>query len=105
VQPDGKKAYVSCMTSNQVAVIDLDTWKLGGLISTGKPRMGWPGRGAVNEGRADEYMKPSLGFEQSSRPASTSDEGKRAGEGLWSPTFQRETGRTRPSGWSVAATR
>jgi YVTN family beta-propeller protein len=36
VQPDGKKAYVSCMTSNQVAVIDLDTWKLGGLIATGK---------------------------------------------------------------------
>ncbi len=36
VRPDGKTAYVSCMHSNQVAEIDLGTWKLTRLIETGK---------------------------------------------------------------------
>jgi DNA-binding beta-propeller fold protein YncE len=36
VRPDGKAAYVSCEKSNQVAEINLETWTLTRLISTGK---------------------------------------------------------------------
>jgi len=36
VRPDGKTAYVSCETSNQVAEINLKTWTLTRLIATGK---------------------------------------------------------------------
>ena len=36
VRPDGKVAYVSCAESNQVAEIDLGTWKVTRLIATGK---------------------------------------------------------------------
>jgi DNA-binding beta-propeller fold protein YncE len=36
VRPDGKAAYVSCAGSNQVAEIDLATWKVTRLIATGK---------------------------------------------------------------------
>jgi YVTN family beta-propeller protein len=34
--PDGNTAYVSCMGSNQVAEIDLGTWKVARFIATGK---------------------------------------------------------------------
>jgi DNA-binding beta-propeller fold protein YncE len=34
--PDGKRAFVSCIGSNQVAEIDLATWKVARLIATGK---------------------------------------------------------------------
>ena len=36
VRPDGKVAYVSCMGSDQVAEVDLATWKVSRLIKTGK---------------------------------------------------------------------
>jgi YVTN family beta-propeller protein len=36
MRPDGKAAYVSCMHSNQVAEIDLGSWKVTRLIATGK---------------------------------------------------------------------
>jgi YVTN family beta-propeller protein len=36
VRPDGKRAYVSCAGSNQVAEIDLSGWKVTRFISTGK---------------------------------------------------------------------
>lgn len=36
VRPDGKTAYVSCAGSNQVAEIDLASWKVARLIATGK---------------------------------------------------------------------
>jgi YVTN family beta-propeller protein len=36
VRPDGKTAYVSCARSDQVAEIDLATWKVTRLIATGK---------------------------------------------------------------------
>lgn len=36
VRPDGKVAYVSCIGSNQVAEIDLATWRVTRLIATGK---------------------------------------------------------------------
>jgi len=46
VQPDGKAAYVSCITGNQVAQIDLVNWKLARLIQTGKATDGlaWAGK-------------------------------------------------------------
>jgi YVTN family beta-propeller protein len=41
--PGGKVAYVSCMGSNQVAEIDLATWKVTRSIATGKGSdgLGW----------------------------------------------------------------
>jgi DNA-binding beta-propeller fold protein YncE len=36
VSEDGKKAYVACNFSNQVAVIDLAGWKMEKLIDAGK---------------------------------------------------------------------
>ena len=36
MRPDGKAAYVSCMQSDQVAEIDLATWKVARMIATGK---------------------------------------------------------------------
>ena len=36
VRPDGKVAYVSCVGSDQVAEVDLATWKVSRLIKTGK---------------------------------------------------------------------
>ncbi len=36
MRPGGKAAYVSCMRSNQVAEIDLETWKMTRAIDTGK---------------------------------------------------------------------
>jgi len=36
VRPDGKTAYVSCMHSNQVAEIDLGSWKVTRMIATGE---------------------------------------------------------------------
>lgn len=41
--PGGKKAYVSCMGSNQVAEIDLTTWTVTRTITTGKGSdgLGW----------------------------------------------------------------
>ena len=36
VRPDGKVAYVSCAVSDQVAEIDLGTWKVARLFATGK---------------------------------------------------------------------
>ncbi len=46
IAPSGKVAYVSCMRSNQVAVINLGAWKVLRLISTGKATDGlaWAGR-------------------------------------------------------------
>ncbi len=43
VRPDGKAAYVSCTGSNQVAEIDLATWKVTRTIATGKGTdgLGW----------------------------------------------------------------
>jgi DNA-binding beta-propeller fold protein YncE len=35
VRPDGKVAYVSCDSSKQVAVIDLEGWKVERLIDAG----------------------------------------------------------------------
>jgi DNA-binding beta-propeller fold protein YncE len=41
--PGGKVAYVSCLGSNQVAEIDLATWKVARTIATGKGSdgLGW----------------------------------------------------------------
>jgi DNA-binding beta-propeller fold protein YncE len=36
VSADGKKAYVACNFSNQVAVVDLASWKTDKLIEAGK---------------------------------------------------------------------
>ncbi len=36
VRPDGKVAYVSCDSSHQVAIIEIGTWKVDGLIETGR---------------------------------------------------------------------
>jgi DNA-binding beta-propeller fold protein YncE len=36
VRPDGKVAYVSCMSSDQVAEIDIASWKVTRMIATGK---------------------------------------------------------------------
>jgi YVTN family beta-propeller protein len=46
VRPDGKTAYVSCMHSNQVAEIDLGSWKVTRMIATGKETDGlaWAGQ-------------------------------------------------------------
>jgi len=48
VRPDGKVAYISCMgsASDQVAEIDLATWKVTRLIKTGKTTdgLGWAGQ-------------------------------------------------------------
>jgi YVTN family beta-propeller protein len=43
VRPDGKAAYVSCMGANQVAEIDLATWKVSRTIATGSGTdgLGW----------------------------------------------------------------
>jgi len=43
VRPDGKAAYVSCIGSNQVAEIDLATWKVTRMIATGNGTdgLGW----------------------------------------------------------------
>jgi DNA-binding beta-propeller fold protein YncE len=43
VRPDGKAAYVSCMSGNQVAEIDLATWKVSRNIATGAGTdgLGW----------------------------------------------------------------
>jgi YVTN family beta-propeller protein len=43
VRPDGKAAYVSCIGSNQVAEIDLATWKVTRTIATGNGTdgLGW----------------------------------------------------------------
>jgi DNA-binding beta-propeller fold protein YncE len=35
VRPDGRFAYVSCDQSRQVAVVDLETWKVERLIEAG----------------------------------------------------------------------
>ena len=35
VRPDGAVAYVSCDASGQVAVIDVDNWRLERLIAVG----------------------------------------------------------------------
>lgn len=35
VRPDGRFAYVSCDASRQVAVIDLEAWKVAKLIEAG----------------------------------------------------------------------
>jgi DNA-binding beta-propeller fold protein YncE len=45
IRPDGKVAYASCDQRNQVAEIDLSTWKVSRLISTGKSPdgMAWAG--------------------------------------------------------------
>ncbi|MGB6192959.1 MAG: cytochrome D1 domain-containing protein [Terracidiphilus sp.] len=45
IAPGGKVAYVSCMHSNQVAVINLAAWKVLRLIATGKDTDGlaWAG--------------------------------------------------------------
>ena len=50
VRPDGKAAYVSCMGANQVAEIDLATWKVTRTICD-RQRDGWIGLG--------EIMQPS----------------------------------------------
>jgi len=46
VRPDGKSAYVSCMHSDQVAEIDLGSWKVTRVIATGKDTDGlaWAGQ-------------------------------------------------------------
>ena len=46
IRPDGKAAYVSCIGSNQVAEVDLATWKVTRMIATGKGTdgLGWAGR-------------------------------------------------------------
>jgi len=36
VRPDGKAAYVSCMSADKVAEIDLATWRVSRMIATGK---------------------------------------------------------------------
>ncbi len=36
VRPNGKVAYVSCIGSDQVAEIDLASWKVTRFIATGK---------------------------------------------------------------------
>jgi DNA-binding beta-propeller fold protein YncE len=36
IQPHGQVAYVSCDSTNQVAAIDLQTWKVDKLIPVGK---------------------------------------------------------------------
>jgi len=36
VRPDGQVAYVSCDASGQVAVLDLNDWKVEKLIEAGK---------------------------------------------------------------------
>jgi DNA-binding beta-propeller fold protein YncE len=36
IEPDGKKAYVSCDQSGKVAVINVTDWKLEGTIDAGK---------------------------------------------------------------------
>jgi YVTN family beta-propeller protein len=43
VRPDGKAAYVSCIGSNQVAEIDVATWKVSRTIATGNGTdgLGW----------------------------------------------------------------
>ena len=46
IRPDGKVAYVSCDKANQVAEIDLATWKVTRTIQTGKYADGlaWAGK-------------------------------------------------------------
>ncbi|HKD61416.1 MAG TPA: cytochrome D1 domain-containing protein [Terracidiphilus sp.] len=46
IRPDAMSAYVSCMHSDQVAEIDLATWKVKRMITTGKyaDGMAWAGR-------------------------------------------------------------
>ncbi len=36
MRPDGKVAYVSCDKRRQIAVLDLDRWKVAGLIAVGR---------------------------------------------------------------------
>jgi DNA-binding beta-propeller fold protein YncE len=36
VRPDGKSAYVSCMSGDRVAEIDLAKWQVSRSIATGK---------------------------------------------------------------------
>jgi DNA-binding beta-propeller fold protein YncE len=36
VRPDGKAAYASCDASKQVAVLDLQSWKVEKLIDAGR---------------------------------------------------------------------
>ena len=45
-RPDGKSAYVSCAGANEVAEIDLATWKVKRTIATGNVTdgLGWTGR-------------------------------------------------------------
>jgi YVTN family beta-propeller protein len=46
VRPDGKVAYVSCMSGNKVAEIDLATWAVKRNIATGNATDGlsWAGQ-------------------------------------------------------------